>query len=121
MKSFRENPYGEENQRASRDNEMAVFAAKMQAEQLGNSEELDEQTSELKPCHCCRPGMVNGDVSVEELPNALGGTYFKATQPIGYLFGSRVHGELEGIGATKEQALERLKLDRDNLYEGLWA
>jgi hypothetical protein len=70
--------------------------------------------------HCCRPGMVNGDITIEELPNALGGTFFKATQPIGSLFGSPVHGDLEGIGATKEQALERLKEDRDRLYDGLW-
>lgn len=64
--------------------------------------------------------MVNGDIEIAELPNALGGTYWKATQPIGSLFGSPVHGDLEGIGSTKEQALERLKEDRDRLYEGIW-
>lgn len=66
-------------------------------------------------------GLVMDGVTVVELPNALGGTYWKATAPIGSIFGSPVHGECKGIGATREQALQRLKEDQRQLAESLWA
>lgn len=62
-------------------------------------------------------GMTMGDTTVKQLPD---GTW-KATCPIGTLFGSEVHGECSGVGATKEAALEALKQDRKNLNDSLWA
>ena len=62
-------------------------------------------------------GMTMGDTTVKQLPD---GTW-KATCPIGTLFGSDVEGECSGTGATKEAALEALKQDRKNLNDSLWA
>lgn len=62
-------------------------------------------------------GMTMGDTTVKQLPD---GTW-KATCPIGTLFGSEVEGECNGTGATKEAALEALKKDRKNLNDSLWA
>jgi hypothetical protein len=62
-------------------------------------------------------GMTMGDTTVKQLPD---GTW-KATAPIGTLFGSEVDGECRGTGATKEAALEALKQDRKNLNDSLWA
>lgn len=69
---------------------------------------------------CKSPGMVNGDITVVEITNAHGQHYFKATQPIGSLFGQEVHGCCSGIGRTKEQALQRLAEDKKKLNESLW-
>jgi hypothetical protein len=69
---------------------------------------------------CCSPGLVMEGVTVIELPNH-GKPCFKAVSKIGSLFGSEVEGELTGIGATREQALERLKEERAKLYESMWA
>ena len=62
-------------------------------------------------------GMTMGDTTVKQLQD---GTW-KATCPIGTLFGSEVEGECSGTGATKEAALEALKQDRKNLNDSLWA
>ncbi len=62
-------------------------------------------------------GMTMGDTTVKQLPD---GTW-KATAPIGTLFGSEVEGECKGTGATKEAALEALAKDRKNLNDSLWA
>jgi hypothetical protein len=67
------------------------------------------------------PGLVTGGVVVEEINNAHGQHYWKATARIGSIFGAEVEGELTGMGPTKEQALERLKEEREKLYESLWA
>lgn len=68
-------------------------------------------------------GLAPGGITVVEVW-AYGFTpplhYFRATQPIGSLFGHPVHGDLEGIGATREQALERLKKERKDLADSLW-
>lgn len=56
-----------------------------------------------------------------EKPNALGGTFWECTQPIGYLLGSPVEGECRGIGRTREQAMERLAEDVKRLGDSLWA
>lgn len=61
-------------------------------------------------------GMTMGDTSVKQLAD---GTW-KATCPIGTLFGSEVQGECSGTGATKEAALEALAKDRKNLNDSLW-
>lgn len=61
-------------------------------------------------------GMTMGDTTCKQLPD---GTW-KATCPIGTLFGSEVEGECSGTGATKEAALEALKQDRKNLNDLLW-
>jgi hypothetical protein len=58
-----------------------------------------------------------GDTQLKNLPD---GTW-KATCPIGTIFGSEVEGECIGTGATKEAALEALAKDRHNLSELLWA
>lgn len=62
-------------------------------------------------------GMTMGDTTVKQLPD---GTW-KATCPIGTIFGSEVEGECSGTGATKEAALEALKQDRKKLNDSLWA
>ena len=62
-------------------------------------------------------GMTMGETTVKQLPD---GTW-KATCPIGTLFGSEVEGECSGAGATKEAALEALAKDRRNLNDSLWA
>lgn len=62
-------------------------------------------------------GMTMGDTTVKQLPD---GTW-KATCPIGTIFGAEVEGQCSGVGATKEAALEALKLDRKNLNDSLWA
>jgi hypothetical protein len=66
------------------------------------------------------PGLVNGEPKVEEVSDGLGGRCWKATAPIGSIFGSPVEGECEGIGRTREEALARLKQDQQELYESLW-
>ena len=62
-------------------------------------------------------GLTMGDTTVKQLHD---GTW-KATCPIGTIFGAAVEGECSGIGATKEAALEALKQDRKNLNDSLWA
>ncbi len=61
--------------------------------------------------------MTNGNTTCEQLPD---GTW-KATAPIGSIFGAEVDGECSGIGATQEEALAALKKDQDSVYEALWA
>jgi len=68
-------------------------------------------------CTCQTPGMQMGDdAKCEQLPDGR----WLATQPIGYIFGSEVDGECQGVGSTKEEALDALKKDKDKLYESLW-
>lgn len=62
-------------------------------------------------------GMTMGETKVDQLPD---GTW-KASCPIGTLFGSEVEGECSGIGPTKEAALRALAEDRKNLNDSLWA
>lgn len=71
-------------------------------------------------CHCDSPGLTMEGATVVEIHNAHGQHYFKATAEIGTIFGSEVEGQCEGIGATREQALERLQQDIKNLHESLW-
>lgn len=66
---------------------------------------------------CSEIGMTMGNTTVKQL---LDGTW-KATCPIGTLFGSEVEGECSGIGATKEAAPEALAQDRKNLNDSLLA
>jgi hypothetical protein len=66
------------------------------------------------------PGLTVGGATVAEVPDGLGGTCWKATAPIGDIFGSPVEGECSGIGRTKDEALARLKQDQQKLYESLW-
>lgn len=61
-------------------------------------------------------GMTMGDTSAVQLPDGS----WKATCPIGTLFGTEVEGECSGTGPTKEAALEALKADREKLNESLW-
>lgn len=68
------------------------------------------------------PGLVmSNDIQWEERRNVTGELYWRAERPIGSIFGSPVEGVCEGIGRTKEEALERLKASEKNLYESLWA
>lgn len=57
-----------------------------------------------------------GGTTVRQMPN---GTW-KATAPIGTIFGSPVEGECSGTGRTKEEALAALAADRHKLSESLW-
>lgn len=66
------------------------------------------------------PGLTMESPVVSEVHNDHGQHYWKAIAQIGTLFGEPVHGELVGIGATKEQALERLDYERKKLHESLW-
>lgn len=61
-------------------------------------------------------GMTMGETTVEQLAD---GTW-KAICPIGTLFGSEVDGQCMGVGATREEALAALKVDRKNLSESMW-
>lgn len=62
-------------------------------------------------------GLTMGDTKVERLPNGK----WRASAPIGTIFGSEVEGECSGEGSTREEALEALAKDRKNLHESLWA
>lgn len=66
---------------------------------------------------CKEIGMTMRENKVEQLPN---GTW-KASCPIGTLFGQEVEGECSGCGKTKEEALTALAKDRQNLNNSLWA
>lgn len=69
----------------------------------------------------CHPGLTMEGVAFEERTQPDGTTkYWRASSPIGTIFGSEVEGECEGFGATKEQALERLNADIRKLHEILW-
>lgn len=73
-----------------------------------------------EPTHtfCCHEiGLTMGNTTVKQLPDDT----WKATAPIGTIFGSEVNGECSGVGPTKEAALEALAKDRHNLSESLWA
>jgi len=65
--------------------------------------------------------VMNSEIAFEQKVNVDGAIYWKATQPIGSLFGSSVEGECQGIGRTKEQAVERLVADITHLSESMWA
>lgn len=65
----------------------------------------------------CEIGMQMGQTSVIQLPD---GTW-KATCPIGSLFGAEVEGECRGTGRTKEEALAALADDRKKPNDSLWA
>lgn len=64
---------------------------------------------------------MDGDIKIEEIRNEHGQHYFKASQEIGTIFGSEVDGAIEAIGASKQQALERLKEEQKKLADSLWA
>lgn len=66
------------------------------------------------------PGLVTGEIHVEEVHSANGQHYWKAMAPIGHIFGEPVEGFLTGYGHTREQALEHLEDERNKLYESLW-
>ena len=57
---------------------------------------------------------------LEEIYNAHDQYYWKATAKIGSIFGSKVEGELTGIGPTKEKALERLAQEQKNLHDSMF-
>lgn len=63
--------------------------------------------------------MVDG-VQIEEIHNAHGQHYFKATAKIGTIFGSEVEGEISAMGSTEEIALLNLAKERKELHESLW-
>jgi len=65
---------------------------------------------------CSEIGMQMGDTTVSQLPSGI----WRATCPIGNIFGSPAEGECSGEGPTREDALESLKADRKQLYDSLW-
>lgn len=72
---------------------------------------------------CDHVGLTMEDVTIVEVTATSFDPplhYWKATQPIGSLFGAQVHGECSGIGPTREVALQRLKADVKQLHESLW-
>lgn len=69
----------------------------------------------------CHIGLTMDGADVRQVSDGLGGTCWVATAKIGSIFGAEVHGELQGIGRTREQSLERLKEEQRKLAESLWA
>lgn len=80
------------------------------------------KTADKVVVHCdCEPGLVPGDVALEEKTNCDGQSkYWRASRPIGHIFGAPVEGEIEAFGPTREIALERLREEQRKLYESLW-
>jgi len=67
-------------------------------------------------------GVTMGDpVTLTQLQNCDGTPYWRATRPIGSLFGSPVEGECQGIGRTQEEAIARLEEDQKKLAESIWS
>ena len=80
------------------------------------------QDKEVVTTHVCtEPGLVMNDVVVKKVTNMHGQTYWLAKATIHSIFGTPVQGGCQGIGNTKEIALERLKADRQRLHDSLWA
>lgn len=73
---------------------------------------------QIHECH--EPGLTMNGAVVTEIHSGNGQHYFKAVAQIGTIFGAEVHGEIEAIGSTREQALEHLAVERKKLYESLW-
>lgn len=69
---------------------------------------------------CQHPGLTTGNVKLEEVNNAHGQHYWKATEPIGTIFGEEVEGELSAMGSTKEIALANLAKEKQEMYDSLW-
>lgn len=70
---------------------------------------------------CGTIGLTMGEARAKEILNAHGQRYWKATAKIGALFGSAVEGgDLEGIGRTQEEAIERLHNATVEFHESLW-
>ena len=66
---------------------------------------------------CCQsPGLTMQETDVRQLPDGS----WRATRPIGTIFGAEVQGECRGVGDTREAALAALKKEQDHLYESLW-
>lgn len=57
---------------------------------------------------------------IEEIHNAHGQHYWKATAQIGSIFGAEVEGQLVGIGTSEQKSLEHLDRERHKLAESLW-
>lgn len=71
--------------------------------------------------HTCEsPGLTMEGPVVTEHRNYYGQHWFEAVSQIGTIFGAEVHGEIKGIGATQEIALQRLESERARLYETIW-
>lgn len=83
-------------------------------------EEYLKQTGATVIHACKSPGLTMEGVEIMEVNSCNGQRYWKAVQPIGSIFGHEVDGEISAIGSTKEQALEHLSKERNNLYESLW-
>lgn len=70
---------------------------------------------------CEHIGVTFDQVTFEQKTNCDGmSKYWVARQAIGSLFGFEVDGECRGIGTTKEQALQRLNEDKEQLAETMW-
>lgn len=74
-------------------------------------------------CHFdCHPGLTMEGIRLEQRTQPDGVTkYWHAEQDIGSIFGSEVEGSCEGMGTTKEAAIEKLKEAVKRLHESLWA
>ena len=71
---------------------------------------------------CATTGLQMDNVRTEFICNGMGQRYWKATAKIGALFGGDVEGgDLEGIGRTEQEALERLHDATVEFHESMWA
>lgn len=81
---------------------------------------MSEESKEPCAMHMdCHPGLTVEGVTWEYLPNH-GQPCWRATQQIGTIFGAEVEGQLQGIGLTKELALERLAEERRKLHDSMF-
>lgn len=71
--------------------------------------------------HFDSPGLTFNGVFIEEVSSCHGQHYWKASVRIDSIFGSQVEGGIDAIGPTREKALENLAIERERLYESIWA
>lgn len=61
-------------------------------------------------------GMTMDETRIEQLSDGS----WRASAKIGSIFGAEVEGELNGTGATEEEARQALLKERRNLNDSLW-
>jgi len=70
---------------------------------------------------CKNIGHTSNGVTIEEFTDCKGRQAYRAYVFVQNIFGCDVNGPcLEGIGLTKEQALERLEQKKSDFNDSLW-
>ena len=75
-----------------------------------------------KTHECGTIGLQMNKPHTQFITNGMGQRYWKATAKIGALFGHvpDISGDLEGIGRTEREALERLHNATVEFHESMW-